>query len=882
MIIPFRGTKEQKEVYQRMLKEEPDEGKVMPIQQNQIKQWNRTYLIKKSNGTQRKILDASKLNKESEISLLNASLTGGAIPSQLNGLRNILRPQISISPHRSISKFNTVSSIQFNNNNYAYKTMPFGTKHSPIFFAQAIESILRQIKIHSQFKISNNCDDIHLIHQDKQILETQSIEIMRTLEQFGWIISEEKCETEPKQIIIFLRWILNLRYMNIKISEERKLKKIQALKDWYNVVYKSICMKIRQLAKLIDRLNFLRTQIKEAPLYLMELDKAKTQALKIKSWDESMIINRTIIRELKLWIKRIGDNQPESLINKTKTSMLTTDASPQGWGATLIYDNQMELIQHDCRSEKEAEMTANLQEDARSSSLYTFRQHNSSLRYLEIESEGIPVRKNITCILPSEKTSTTKHNPGKMNSTTDSLSRLCRSGDYTLKDGMIQMICKTQNYIPQMDIFATQYNKLINNYVKVDLNDLGTHFHNAFNYKRSKVKLYIHPQITSIKLSITENEIRQSRGNNNITELAGTIVVYQAKEFIREITFLWIIRENSGDMTDNERQRTKASTRQYGLLPSGPVADVGRDLLMRYMKMRGFSQEGVNLLFNGQWFNKIRRDFYSLALLWDWLDIEKITIEETMKKDAEVILTEVVAFHTRQNNSVVSAKSHKACLTVMLSLIYKENLASSTIINLIDKGLPNATILHRRYQNICNVHILFNHWGQSKQDKYLNNYDLQVKIASLLISSCFFRPNEIAEIRLKFSNVNKTKNQAPLRLASKQANAIKTLKKLFPKGTVFLLWRKGFNKPTTTKDISLQFTKLLKELKIIGASASSIRHSATTELAKLVGANDIARSLTRNPGRVNEKINQESQQRGEKRKDGGNKLLSSSLSETGQ
>ncbi|KAA6383902.1 MAG: hypothetical protein EZS28_020574, partial [Streblomastix strix] len=112
------------------------------------------------------------------------------------------------------------------------------------------------------------------------------------------------------------------------------------------------------------------------------------------------------------------------------------------------------------------------------------------------------------------------------------------------------------------------------------------------------------------------------------------------------------------------------------------------------------------------------------------------------------------------------------------------------------------------------------------------------------------------EIRPKFSNVNKSENQASLRLAPKQANAIETyeeyetdneelspklaiyewidrLKKQFPKGADFLLWHKGFNKPTTTKDISLQLTKLLREMKIIGASAYSIQHSATTELAKL-------------------------------------------------
>ncbi|KAA6312038.1 MAG: hypothetical protein EZS28_055998, partial [Streblomastix strix] len=144
--------------------------------------------------------------------------------------------------------------------------MPFGTKHSPIFFAEAIESVLRQIRIRSEIKILNYCDDILLIHQNKQILKTQTMEIMKTLEQFGWTISIDKCEIEPKQVITFLGWIWNLREMNIRMSEERKSKMVQALKDWCNIIYKSKNVKIRQLAALIGRLNFLRPQIKEASL----------------------------------------------------------------------------------------------------------------------------------------------------------------------------------------------------------------------------------------------------------------------------------------------------------------------------------------------------------------------------------------------------------------------------------------------------------------------------------------------------------------------------------------------------------------------------------------------------------------------------------------
>ncbi|KAA6397681.1 MAG: hypothetical protein EZS28_006787 [Streblomastix strix] len=79
---------------------------------------------------------------------------------------------------------------------------------------------------------------------------------------------------------------------------------------------------------------------------------------------------------------------------------------------------------------------------------------------------------------------TTIHIPGKLNSTTDSLSRLYRSGDYTVNDGIIQMICKTWNYMPQIDVFATYSGQ-----------------------------------------SLPEDEIRQIMGINNSSDLAGTIVI---------------------------------------------------------------------------------------------------------------------------------------------------------------------------------------------------------------------------------------------------------------------------------------------------------------------------------------------------------------------
>ncbi|KAA6329998.1 MAG: hypothetical protein EZS28_053549, partial [Streblomastix strix] len=257
--------------------------------------------------------------------------------------------------------------------------------------------------------------------------------------------------------------------------------------------------------------------------------------------------------------------------------------------------------------------------------------------------EGIPDRKNKTGILPSLDTQTTNYN-NPHSRETEHNNRLTLE---TMQIGRQHTEGRNDlNDLQDMELHGTD--RHIRNTIQQtnqQLRNSGSQRSGDTLPQRVQLQMeqsqIIHPSTyTSIKQCITEDETRQSAGNSNSTDLAGTIVVHQIKEFIHQIPFPWTSRQDSGDGTENKRQGSKTSTRQCGRLPSGPVADVGRDLLMRCMKIRGFSEDVVNLLFKRQRFNTVMRDFYSQALLQDWLDIERITIEEMMKKDAEVILTE--------------------------------------------------------------------------------------------------------------------------------------------------------------------------------------------------------------------------------------------------
>ncbi|KAA6394912.1 MAG: hypothetical protein EZS28_009566 [Streblomastix strix] len=229
--------------------------------------------------------------------------------------------------------------------------------------------------------------------------------------------------------------------------------------------------------------------------------------------------------------------------------------SPQGKGATLMHENLVEIIQHDCQSQKQVGTTSNTKEiKAICQGLLCFEhiirgmQDREILIRLDITTAVNEIGKWKTKESMIEKMKqifylvknfylqiTTIHIPQKLNPTIDSLSKLYRSGDYTLRDEITQMICILWNYMPQIGTFSTQYNKIINSFVTVDLEDLQTYRH----------------------ISIMQ----------------------------------WI---------ENKRQGSIISTRQYGRFPSTPVSDVGSDLLMRNMSMGVFSYEGVHLLFKDQ------------------------------------------------------------------------------------------------------------------------------------------------------------------------------------------------------------------------------------------------------------------------------------------
>ncbi|KAA6361944.1 MAG: hypothetical protein EZS28_042528 [Streblomastix strix] len=144
--MKFRGTEEDSKEGKIKFEEEQKENIVLSIRKEQTKWNNPTFMIKNAKEKRIKILDAKALNMEiadfhfkmhdSNKVKQTIRLGDWGTSLDLSPAYHYLVVQTESQPHLA---------FEFQNNHYTQRAMPFGTKHSPIYFITAMKSIMQQI-----------------------------------------------------------------------------------------------------------------------------------------------------------------------------------------------------------------------------------------------------------------------------------------------------------------------------------------------------------------------------------------------------------------------------------------------------------------------------------------------------------------------------------------------------------------------------------------------------------------------------------------------------------------------------------------------------------------------------------------------------------------
>ncbi|KAA6401267.1 MAG: putative Transposon Ty3-I Gag-Pol polyprotein [Streblomastix strix] len=847
------------QAYKAMLEEELQERIIDEIPKEKVKWWILTFLVPRPSGEWRKILDASLLNEEIQplhfqkngVEQIRCLLIPNDWAVKLD-LKSASHHLIVYPPHREYLVF------EVDNHHYQYWAMPFGFKHSPIFFTQALTLLLTEIRKRTDIRIINYSDDLLLLHQDKNWLFYQTPHIINTLEHFGWTIALNKWQLIPIQEIDFLGWTWNMTEMNIFMTKDRRHQLLEQIKQFVKNAQRHKIIKIKETAALIGRLNFLRTQFGEASLYLMQIDSAKTRAVKTQGWTGMMVSPLEALKELYWWIKKITENKKIYIQPPIPQATAVTDASPQGWGATLELNSGEVLVAHGAWLSYQIHWTSNNKElQAIHLEIIAFarickelqiinlliRSDNSTavfdLRRLRATDTLTPAVKDIyfTCQHLNMKI-ISQHVSGKKNIIADALSRLYRLGDYHFRPLYLDQIIMILNILPTLDLFASSTTKLLQHYVTANIGDQNAQWIDAFSNTWTNKILLVHTPIPIFSKVI-------SYLNNEATLAMIIAPLWPGKPWFTSLMnqsskYLIFVQSSQCLIKGLSMENPKS------FLPPGKIAAF-------FMDQKGAQQ----LLINVWRFETQRHYLYAMRTLAEFSYEHGLSIDQLLSISPGFLLFEVINWFTRWNPSASSAYTLQQCLNTMLSFIFDIPQITQTPSKLPYRAVLNYKIINRRYSNMWDIRQLFDYWRSRPDDKDLSNTEIQTKLALLLLSICFIIINEVTEINLAISNIDYRNQTAILCLVPKANNSIEQYEirrtgdpKVSLNSTLFtwlnrLYWHFGMDaehfanffwqpdgQPADKRRISLWLNSLLREIGIRGATAYSFKHAASTELAR--------------------------------------------------
>jgi hypothetical protein len=328
----------QRSEFEKLLAQEQHLGITMRIPRNQVACLSPVFMVKKKTSPgkppeYRKVVDCRKVNSEQvdihfrmegpetvqKLMMQNDWLVSLDLKSAFNHLlvSDAMRPFLC---------------FEYDHVCYAYRAMPFGAKHSPRLFTEALGYAITYIRTHWSIRLVVYMDDILIMHQDRQVLELATWQIAAYLQYLGWTLSLEKCEFMPVQQIRFLGWWWDSRSLTLQMTPEMQSALSRLVRHTLQLAERNARMSSRALASLIGSLTFLRAQFPRASLYLRTCHSALTEMVSSVGWTGSCILPRRVSSELQFWLRNIGLNTAFCFAPRNSAGTLTTDACEQGWG----------------------------------------------------------------------------------------------------------------------------------------------------------------------------------------------------------------------------------------------------------------------------------------------------------------------------------------------------------------------------------------------------------------------------------------------------------------------------------------------------------------------------------------------------------------------
>ncbi|KAA6392642.1 MAG: hypothetical protein EZS28_011835 [Streblomastix strix] len=315
--------------------------------------------------------------------------------------------------------------------------MPFGLKTAPYIFHKHLHPAITPLRKEAQ-------------NPDLLILQTQRAK--QLLESLGWIISPKLMLT-PQQYVQYIGRIWNLTNLTVTMPEDRKRKMISRLIKLNKQSQRRNTVKIRNLARLIAKLVFLKPKFPRVLLHMKLLYRFLNQAKARQGWNGLVQLTPKLRKDLSWQLSDVRENKPQTFVLIPSQPLIVTDASRRGW--ELFYYSI--VTKPNSKAEESGKRAGSQNPITRKIQQPFFALYDSSEKQLKqeqihsvhLQTDNTTTNYNINRVNSSRALThladiflrtmeqlniqiKPTHIPGTANKTVDSLSRLNRAGDYSI------------------------------------------------------------------------------------------------------------------------------------------------------------------------------------------------------------------------------------------------------------------------------------------------------------------------------------------------------------------------------------------------------------------------------------------------------------------
>ncbi|KAA6380500.1 MAG: hypothetical protein EZS28_023973 [Streblomastix strix] len=192
-----------------------------------------------------------------------------------------------------------------------------------------LQSVIAEAMKRRSSRIFTYLDNILTLNQVPTILQLEIQQVMKILQELGWMIAMDKSNINPTQIEEFLGLLWSTRAMAMQRATSQRMGLLQLLNHLKKLAKRKKHVKTRESASVIGEIQYTRAQFKRGTLFVKQIQKLMDKVIDKRHWNKWTQLSKSAIPDITWWISKLAHNQPQCFtkINKPKVLGLLSQVS---------------------------------------------------------------------------------------------------------------------------------------------------------------------------------------------------------------------------------------------------------------------------------------------------------------------------------------------------------------------------------------------------------------------------------------------------------------------------------------------------------------------------------------------------------------------------